>query len=124
MLRVQFTYTPMKKRDNNHLFDRLCKLQADIRSHPEQEWRIEDIAGELHISRGYLQKAYKQFFGTGIIETVIELRMDMAKSLLKETDKSVTEIAALCGYASYVYFTKQFKKSIGMTPSVYRETHI
>ena len=124
MLRVQFTYTPMKKRDNNHLFDRLCKLQADIRSHPEQEWRIEDIAGELHISRGHLQKAYKQFFGTGIIETVIELRMDMAKSLLKETDKSVTEIAALCGYASYVYFTKQFKKSIGMTPSVYRETHI
>lgn len=123
MLRVQFTYAPMKKRGTNHLFDRLCELQADIRSHPEQEWRVEDIADELHISRGHLQKAYKQFFGTGIIETVIGLRMEMAKSLLKDTDKSVTEIAALCGYSTYVYFTKQFRRSCGMTPTAYRNAH-
>lgn len=124
MLRVQFSYAPARRRDTNHLFDRLCELQANIRSHPEQDWRVEDIAEELHISRGHLQKAYKQYFGTGIIETVIELRMELAKKYLKQSDKSVTEIASLCGYASYVYFTKQFKKSVGSTPSEYRTQHL
>ena len=123
MLRVQFSYAPAKRRDNNHLFDQLCEMQANIRSHPEQEWRVEDIADALHISRGHLQKAYKQYFGMGIIETVIELRMELAKKYLKQSDKSVTEIASLCGYASYVYFTKQFKKSVGVTPSEYRSMH-
>ena len=75
------------------------------------------------ISTDHLQKAYKQFFGTGIIETVIGLRMEMAKSLLKDTNKSVTEIAALCGYSTYVYFTKQFSRSCGMTPTAYRNAH-
>ena len=123
MLRVQYTYAPLKRKESNDLFERLCALQADIRSHPEQEWRIDDMAERLHISRGHLQKAYKQFFGTGITETVIELRIELAKRYLKGSDKSVTEIAELCGYKSYVYFTKQFKKSVGMTPSEYRSKY-
>lgn len=120
MLRTQFTYSTTKSNRSDPLFDRLCQLQADIRSHPEQEWRIDDIANTLHISRSHLQKSYKQYFGTGIIETVITLRMERAKELLTHTNKSVTEIAELCGYASYVYFTKQFRKSVGMTPSAFR----
>ena len=123
MLRVQFTYSMRKSSERDALFDKLCQLQADIRSHPEREWRIEDIADMLHISRGHLQKSYKQYFGTGIIETVITLRMERAKELLAGTEQSVTEIAERCGYASYVYFTKQFKHAIGMTPSEYREVH-
>ncbi len=123
MLRVQYTYAPLKRKESNTLFEQLCALQADIRSHPEQEWHIDDMAERLHISRGHLQKAYKRFFGTGITETVIDLRIELAKRYLKGTDKSVTEIAALCGYASYVHFTKQFKRSVGMTPLEYRSTN-
>ena len=47
----------------------------------------------------------------------------MAKKLLSGTPLSVTEIAEKCGYSSYVYFAKQFRKNTGMTPSDYRKNN-
>lgn len=46
----------------------------------------------------------------------------MAKNLLEETGLSITEIAEQCGYSSYLYFTRQFKKVENTTPSAYRES--
>jgi len=123
MLKICYTYTIQKRKEQNPLFEKLCQLQAEIRSHPENEWHIDEIAENLHISRGHLQKSYKQFFGSGIIETVISLRMEKAKNLLISTEKSITEIAELCGYTSYIYFTKQFRKAESLTPSAYREKY-
>ena len=46
-----------------------------------------------------------------------------AKVLLTKTDKSITQVAAECGYDDFTYFSRQFKKATSLTPSAYRKTH-
>ena len=50
----------------------------------------------------------------------IDIKMDMAKKMLENSDTSVTRIAELLGFESNAYFCKLFKKKNGITPSEYR----
>lgn len=52
---------------------------------------------------------------------VISLRMNRAKLLLAETDRSITDIATECGYTDFTYFSKQFKKHTNLSPSKFRK---
>lgn len=116
-----YTFSTRKNNSANDLFEKLCLLNEEMRTSPQKEWNVEKISESLHLSKSYLQKVYKSYFGTGIIENLIQYRMDMAKKLLTDTNLTITEIAEKCGYSSYVYFTKQFKKSANQTPSEFRE---
>lgn len=49
-----------------------------------------------------------------------EVRVEMAKQLLTETDLTLKEIAVRCGYSTESYFIKQFKNVTDITPTVYR----
>lgn len=64
-------------------------------------------------------------FETGhtLIGYAILLRINRAKILLTKTDKSITQIAAECGYDDFTYFSRQFKKSTNMTPRDYRKEY-
>lgn len=115
-----YTFSTRKNNSANDLFEKLCLLNEEMRKAPQNEWNIEKISESMHLSKSYLQKVYKSYFGTGIIENLIQLRMDLAKKLLANTNLTITEIAEKCGYSSYVYFTKQFKKSENVTPSEFR----
>ena len=87
---------------------------------PEKSWNISDIAEELYLSKSYLQKIYKSYFGKSIIEEMIQFRIEKAKNFLSDTDMTITEIARECGYSSYNYFVRQFKIAEGVSPSEYR----
>ena len=104
----------------NPQFEKLCQLRSDIKNSPEKPWNISEIADGLFLSKSYLQKIYKSYFGRSIIEEMIQFRIDKAKSLLTDTDMTVTDIARECGYSSYNYFVRQFKTAEGMSPSEYR----
>ena len=55
------------------------------------------------------------------IEEMIQFRIENAKTLLSQTDMTVTEISRECGYSSYNYFVRQFRSSEGCSPSEYRD---
>lgn len=118
---TSFTYTAAKKHNSNTLFEKLCIIREKIRNNPQYEWSIDSICEEFHVSKSYLQKSYKSCFGSSIIDELIHFRIDMAKELLEETELSITEIAEQCGYSSYIYFARQFKKVENIIPSTYRE---
>lgn len=122
MINTTFAYTASKMHGNNPLFEKLCIIRDKIRNNPQHEWSIDNICEEFHISKSHLQKTYKSYFGSSIIDELIHFRMDMAKELLEKTELSISEIAEKCGYSSYIYFTKQFKKSENITPSEYRKS--
>ena len=88
---------------------------------PELPWKINEIAESLYLSKSYLQKIYKSYFGKSIIEEMIQFRIDNAKTLLSQTDMTVTEISRECGYSSYNYFVRQFRSCEGVSPSDYRD---
>ena len=55
------------------------------------------------------------------IEYLTNLRMDKAKELLLTTESSMKEICSMVGYADPNYFSRTFKKNIGVTPTEYKE---
>ncbi|WP_426448967.1 response regulator transcription factor [Paenibacillus sp. S-38] len=82
---------------------------------------LEELAQHLGISNSYFSLLFKQHHGETFLEYVTRERMELAKSLLLTSDKSVTQIGKLAGYAERRYFTKVFHKYEGMTPSEFRD---
>ncbi|MCZ8519256.1 MULTISPECIES: response regulator [Paenibacillus] len=82
---------------------------------------LEELAQHLGISNSYFSLLFKQQHGETFLEYVTRERMELAKSLLLTSDKSVTQIGKLAGYAERRYFTKVFHKYEGMTPSEFRD---
>lgn len=121
IISTSFTYSVEKMQNSSRLIEKLCIIREKLRNNPQNEWSIDDINEEFHVSKSHLQKSYKSYFESSIIDDLIHLRMDMAKNLLEETELSIREIAEKCGYSSYLYFTRQFKKFEYITPSAYRE---
>ncbi|MFC5471709.1 response regulator [Cohnella suwonensis] len=82
---------------------------------------IDLLADYLGISGSYFSLLFKQHVGETFVEYVTKQRMEMAKSLLALSDKSVTQVGQMVGYAERRYFTRVFSKFTGMLPSEYRE---
>ena len=83
----------------------------------------KDVAGILGYSDVYFSKVFKQLFDDNFINYLTKIRIDRAKVLLKDVSFNIKEIGKSVGYADSNYFTKVFKRSIGMSPSEYRNRH-
>ena len=83
----------------------------------------KDVAGILGYSDVYFSKVFKQLFDDNFINYLTKIRIDRAKVLLKDVSFNIKEIGKSVGYANSNYFTKVFKRSIGMSPSEYRNRH-
>jgi AraC family transcriptional regulator len=58
----------------------------------------------------------------GIYQYLLQQRIERAKQLLKQTDKSIVDIAFSCGFSSHSHLSKQFRQLTGMTPKAFRAT--
>lgn len=83
----------------------------------------KDVAGILGYSDVYFSKVFKQLFDDNFINYLTKIRIDRAKVLLKDVSFNIKEVGKSVGYANSNYFTKVFKRSIGMSPSEYRSKH-
>lgn len=102
--------------------DVLMALSKDyIDKHLAKDIGVDEMADYLGISCSYFSLLFKQHFGETFVEYVTRQRMELAKSLLARSDKSVTQIGKMVGYAERRYFTKVFQKYVRLTPSEYRE---
>ena len=110
-----------KSIDNLQLYRYLMQIREEIQQHPESDWSVQELCQRTHVSRSYLQRMYKSYFGKSIFEELIDFRIQRAKELLCSSDYTISLIAELCGYASYTHFANQFKAKEGITPSAYRE---
>lgn len=80
------------------------------------------IAEYLGIGKTQLYELSQQLYGCGIAEHIRDLRMEKAKTFLRESkDLALSEIAARCGYDDYNYFITVFNRKVGFTPGAYRK---
>jgi AraC-like DNA-binding protein len=91
-----------------------------LRSAPDQKYTIDELAKRYGISASALKKYFRQVFNMPISEYVRKERFGKAAELLRTTDQSVQEIAALCGYLHQGKFGAVFKELYRMPPLEYR----
>ena len=109
--------------ENPQLYKLLVPLHDEMQQNPELNWSIQEICQRTNVSRSYLQRMYKVYFGKSVFEDLIYFRLKKAMKLLSETDLTISQIAEKCGYTTYAHFANQFKAHEGITPSLYREQH-
>ncbi|WYP24878.1 AraC family transcriptional regulator [Alkalihalobacillus sp. FSL W8-0930] len=84
---------------------------------------LEDIAEEVHLSRYSLLRQFKQYAKTTPIQHLNQIRLQHACRLLIYTNKPIKHIAVEVGYANANYFSKVFRKAMGMSIGTYRTNH-
>ena len=82
---------------------------------------IDELSKQYHMNPTTLKAAFKAVYGTSLAAHIKEHRMEQAARLLRETDRSVAEIAQAVGYDSQSKFTAAFKAFFGALPREYRK---
>lgn len=90
-------------------------LETNLASHIT----IDQICRDNMIGRSQLQKLFKKRTSLGVIEYFSHMKIDAAKELIRTGQMNFTQISEQLGYSSIHYFSRQFKKITGMTPSEY-----
>jgi LacI family transcriptional regulator len=81
---------------------------------------VARVAKKIGLSRSVLERRFQQYLGRTPKAEIMHVRIERAKMFLSQTEKSSESIAHKCGFASLVYFTKAFRREVGMTPRAYR----
>lgn len=84
---------------------------------------IELLANAFFISVSHLQHLFKAQTGITIVDYVNKTRIDNSRTLLRNTDLHISAISEKVGIFDYNYFSRMFKKYVGVTPTQYRKQH-
>jgi AraC-like DNA-binding protein len=95
-------------------------IRDTVRHDPARRWSLEDLCSLSGWSKSALNPRVKAATGYSTIEYVIVLRLELAQEWLKESDRSITDIALSLGFSSSQHFAMTFHRRLGMTPSAFR----
>jgi AraC-like DNA-binding protein/mannose-6-phosphate isomerase-like protein (cupin superfamily) len=88
-----------------------------------QDLTLADLQDIAHMSRSNLMRVFRKATGQTPIDYLIRLRIQRAMEMLRQSDSSVTEIAFEVGFKDSNYFSRQFRRIEGCSPSEYRARH-
>lgn len=94
-----------------------------LEKHYAEDISLEDMAAQVNISPQYFSKLIKKTTGFNFIDWLSTLRVKKAKELLTNSNLTVKEVCFMVGYKDPNYFSRIFKKRIGITPSEYIKTN-
>jgi len=100
--------------------DRIHRLTEDIRDHPGLERSNADMAQECGLSVSQFGRTFKAVTQMAPNAFVLRCRIEQAAFMLKESPLAISEIAEALGYQDIFYFSRQFKKLTGQSPSACR----
>ena len=91
-----------------------------IREHADHSLRVEDVLEHLTMARRSLERQFHAALGRSPRSEINRVLVERARDLLANTDLSIPNIAARCGYPRQNNFTVMFRKQTGQTPTAYR----
>ena len=92
-----------------------------IQNNYSKDISLDDVSRTVNISPYYFSKIFKEETGEGFVEYLTGIRIEKAKELLNTTEYSIKEICSMVGYADPNYFSRSFKKNVGVTPTEYKD---
>jgi two-component system response regulator YesN len=111
----------MSTKKEEHENQLVVRAENYIRENFRKDLSLDEVSRQLDLSPYYFSKLFKEETGSNFVEYVTNLRMERAKKLLLEPDRSMKEIGMEVGYSDPNYFSRIFKKNTGVTPTEYRE---
>lgn len=106
----------LTKVKNQHEHYLIAEAKRFIHENYMNNIGLNEVAEHLNLSPKYFSNFFKKNTGVNFSDYVTQIRMTVAKKLLKETNYKIYEIANLVGYENAFYFSKIFKKNFGVTP--------
>ncbi|MEA4998218.1 MAG: AraC family transcriptional regulator [Candidatus Limiplasma sp.] len=98
----------------SYIYKNLCQTELDN----------QQIASAVGVSANYLTKLFQDQLGISLHTYMLNIRIERAKQLMYKDNKSLTEVAYLCGFSGIHVFSKIFKKIVGMSPSKFLENSV
>lgn len=104
-----------------HPDEGIIEVQQWMQSHYSQNFNLRALADLANMSVRNFSRRFKAAVGQSALAYGMELKMQMARELLKETNLSHQDIADRIGFKDAAYFTRQFKLKNEITPGEYRQ---
>ena len=99
-------------------------MVAFISRHYHEPVTLEEIAESASVSKSTCCRLFSKYLGQTPFDFLNSYRLEVSSNLLSTTKKSVSEIAADCGFNNSSYFALMFQKRYGMKPTAYRKTNL
>lgn len=93
-----------------------------IEAHLGEDISLTDIANELGMSQYYFCHLFKRSTGISPHQFLIHQRVERAKHLLRQPNRTVTSVAMECGFANQSHFARCFRQCTGMNPNQFRKS--
>ena len=120
MMRLMYTLQKQETKSADNSVPQKC-LEL-IQSNYNQELTLDALAAACAVSPSYLNRKFREVYGTSPIQYLIRHRVDVAASLLLRENLQVAEVSQEVGFRDPNYFTRRFKQITGVSPSKYRLT--
>ncbi|WP_137790888.1 response regulator [Bacillus sp. E(2018)] len=113
-------YRSIQRLDELEAKQRMNDIISYVETYYMEDMSLERLANGFFFSREHISRKFKQETGLTLSKYITKLRIDQAKRWLKESDESIFSISTMLGYQDEKYFSKLFKKEVGITPFEYR----
>ena len=99
----------------------IMKAVDYVKQELKHDIQLPDIARRVCMSRSYFSRCFRDIVGTTFQDFVRDIRVEHAKTLLSQTNRSISWIASQSGYPNERYFGKVFRQTTGLLPRDYRK---
>jgi AraC family transcriptional regulator len=99
---------------------KLQQITDWMAEHVAEDFSLDELATQAGLSKFHFQRLFKSATGASPSRYHINLRMNLARRLLRETKQSVVDVALEVGYANPSHFAQLFRRETGLSPSDYR----
>lgn len=100
--------------------ERVSRILDYVRNHIDQPLPAAELAAHVGLSPWQMDQRLRAVLGLSLAQHVLRIRIDIACALLRQTPQPISAIGLACGYSDQAAFTRQFRKSVGLTPNAYR----
>jgi len=98
-------------------------IKQFVSAHYSEDISLNDLARLVCLSPNYVSELFKKQTGENFSDYLIDYRLSVAKDLLRDVKYKVVDVSEMVGYADAKYFSRIFKKRVGVNPNAYRRLH-